>query len=133
MTEQTKEVPQAFQDFNEALTKLNAEHPDTSIVAVASQDESLSRFITAKYGVMEVVQILMETMNVVFQGIDKGNVNQSVLTCILAVLQQAKPDETTMEAKAVKELLTFITTNETISTIVKDYNSKVEGSDDANA
>lgn len=133
MTEQTKEVPQAFQDFNEALTKLNTEHPDTSIVAVASQDDSLSRFITTNHGVMEAVQILMDTLNVVFQSIDKGNVNYSVLTSILAVIQQAKPEEATMEAKAVKELLTFITTNQTISAIVKDYNSKVEGSNDANA
>lgn len=132
MTEQTQETPQAFLDFNEALTKLNADHPDTSIVAVASQDESLSRFITTNHGVMEAVQILMDTLNVVFQSIDKGNVNQAIFACILAVIQQAKPEETTMEAKAVKELLTFITSNQTISALTESYNNQMEGDNDAN-
>ena len=133
MTEQTQETPKAFVDFSEALDNIIQQHTDVSIVATAVQGESLSRFIHAKNGIMEAIHVLMETMSIVFQEMDGGNTNQTVLTCILAVLQNAKPEEETMEAKAVHELLTFITTNKTISSLVQEYKGHTDGSDDENA
>ena len=133
MTEQTQEAPHAFIDFNNALENIIEQHPQVSIVAMAVQGESLSRFIHAKNGIMEAIHVLMETMSIVFQEMDEGNANRTVLTCILAVLQNAKPEEETMEAKAVQELLTFITTNKTISSLVQEYNDTTDGSDDENA
>lgn len=132
MTKQTQQAPKAFVDFSEALSNVSKQHPEISIVAMAAQEGGMSRFIHTKNGAMEAVYILMESMALLFDEFNKGDTNQTVLTCILALLQNAKPDEGTMEAKAVKELLSFITTNDTISSLVKEYRSNTAGANDEN-